>query len=122
MMGKKVSVIVPVYNTERYLPRCLDSVLSQTLKEIEVIVVIDASPDDSRGVAREYQKQDDRIKVVEKEINEGLAAARNSGVAVASGEYIIHLDSDDEIVRGILVCKDGKILHEGALSAMGEGK
>jgi glycosyltransferase involved in cell wall biosynthesis len=91
----KVSVIIPVYNTINYLMKCLDSVLNQSLKEIEAVVVIDASPDNSIDVVHDYQKKDSRIKIVNKVVNEGLAAARNSGVAVSSGDYIIHLDSDD---------------------------
>ncbi|MEJ8567758.1 glycosyltransferase family 2 protein [Elongatibacter sediminis] len=91
----KVSVIIPVYNTAEYLPDCLESVLGQTLREIEVVVVIDGSPDHSIDVVRGYQQRDKRIVVVNKPVNEGLPEARNSGVGVAHGRYIIHLDSDD---------------------------
>lgn len=96
----KVSVIIPVYNTADYLRQSLDSVLNQSLKEIEVVVVVDASPDESLDIVRNYQQNDGRIVVVNKEINEGLPAARNSGVDVCSGEYIIHLDSDDFWIDG----------------------
>ena len=91
----KVSVIIPVYDTAEYLEQCLDSVLNQTLIDIEIIVVDDASPDNSLEILRSYQSKDDRIKIIEKSENQGLPAARNSGVAISAGEYIIHLDSDD---------------------------
>ena len=95
MSNPKVSVIIPVYNTAEYLKQCLDSVLGQTFQNIEVVIVNDASPDHSLDIIHDYQEKDGRIKVVDKPVNAGLAAARNSGVAVAAGEYVIHLDSDD---------------------------
>lgn len=95
MDGTKISVVIPVYGTEAYLRECLDSVIAQTLRAIEVIVIIDASPDRSAEVARCYAENDHRIKVIEKPVNEGLPAARNTGVAASAGEYVIHLDSDD---------------------------
>ncbi len=95
MSDVKVSVIIPVYNTEDYIMKCLDSVLNQSLAEIEIIVVVDASPDNAIDIVRGYQKNDVRIHIINKEFNEGISAARNSGVAVSSGDYIIHLDSDD---------------------------
>jgi len=90
----KVSVIVPVYNVELYLPACLDSVLSQTLQEIEVICINDGSPDNSLGILRRYEQQDARVKVIDKH-NEGVGKARNDGIAAATGEYIAFMDSDD---------------------------
>jgi glycosyltransferase involved in cell wall biosynthesis len=95
MIRPKISVIIPVYNTAEYLPQCLDSVLMQNLEEIEIVVVIDCSPDNSMEIAQEYQKRDRRITIIEKPVNEGLPVARNSGVDASTGEYIIHLDSDD---------------------------
>lgn len=90
----KVSVIVPVYNTEQYLPRCLDSIISQTLKEIEVICVDDGSTDGSSGILDTYREKDSRILVF-RQPNMHLGIARNNGLKYASGEYIIFWDSDD---------------------------
>ena len=91
-----ISVIVPVYNVERYLPRCLDSLINQTLKDIEIICINDGSPDNSLEILEEYAKKDSRIKVINQE-NAGLSAARNNGMSAASGEYIGFVDSDDWI-------------------------
>ncbi len=93
----KVSVIVPVYNTEKYLDRCIKSLVNQTLKDIEIILVDDKSPDNSPRMCDEYSKKDRRIKVIHKEKNEGLGYARNSGMTIATGEYIGFVDSDDYI-------------------------
>lgn len=95
-MKPKVSVIVPVYNVENYLGRCMESLLNQTLKEIEIILVDDGSPDKCPQMCNEYVKQDCRVKVVHK-ANAGLGYARNSGIEVASGEYIAFVDSDDYV-------------------------
>lgn len=92
----KISVVVPVYNTERYLRRCLDSILNQTLREIEVIIVNDESPDNSHKIIEEYKLKDSRIKVINKK-NGGISSARNTGIEYANGKYIIHIDSDDWI-------------------------
>ena len=90
----RVSVIIPVYNTEQYLRECLESVVSQTLTEIEIICVNDGSPDSSGDILGEFAGRDDRIVVIDQE-NLGLSGARNAGVAVARGEYLHFLDSDD---------------------------
>lgn len=90
----KVSVIVPVYNVEQYLERCLKSLIEQTLKEIEIICVNDGSKDNSLSILKDYAKKDSRIKIINKE-NEGISAARNSGIDIAKGEYISFIDSDD---------------------------
>ena len=90
----KVSVIIPVYNTEKYLRQCLDSVLNQTMKEIEVICVDDGSTDSSAEILKEYEANDDRVKVLYQD-NLGAGAARNKGLAIAKGEYLSFLDSDD---------------------------
>lgn len=91
----KVSVIIPVYNTEKYLRKCLDSVCSQTLKDIEIICVNDCSPDNSLDILREYAENDDRIKIIDFAENKGAAAARNAGIDLARGEYLGFVDSDD---------------------------
>lgn len=93
---KTVSVVVPVYKTEAYLEKCVDSILSSTYKNIEVVLVDDGSPDNSGKICDEYAEKDTRVKVIHKE-NGGLSSARNSGIAVASGEYITFVDSDDTI-------------------------
>ena len=92
----KVSVIIPVYNVEQYLERCLDSVVNQTLKDIEIICVNDGSTDGSLQILEKYAKNDARIKILTRK-NGGLAAARNTGLEHASGEYIGFIDSDDWI-------------------------
>lgn len=93
-MEVKVSIIVPIYNVEKYLPQCVESLINQTLKDIEIILVDDGSPDKSGQIAEEYAKKDKRIKVVHQE-NAGLGPARNSGIENATGEYIGFVDSDD---------------------------
>ena len=89
-----VSVIVPVYNVERYLEKCVDSILSQTYKNIELILVDDGSTDKSSAICDEYEKRDPRVKVRHKQ-NGGQADARNQGIGMATGEYIGFIDSDD---------------------------
>ena len=90
----KVSIIIPVYNVEKYLRECLDSVINQTLNDIEIICVNDGSTDNSLNILKEYVSNDNRIKIVNQE-NKGAGAARNQGIKIASGEYIIFLDGDD---------------------------
>lgn len=92
----KISVIVPVYNVEKYLPRCMESLLNQTLKDIEIIMVDDGSTDRSGDLCEEYSRVDSRVKVIHK-INGGLGFARNSGIDTAVGEYIAFADSDDYV-------------------------
>jgi len=98
MKGNKVniSIIVPVYKVERYINRCIDSILSQTYKEIEIILVNDGSPDNCGVICGEYAKKDNRIRVIHKE-NGGLSSARNTGIDLAQGDYIGFVDSDDWI-------------------------
>lgn len=92
----KVSVIVPVYNVEKYLARCVNSLLGQTLHDIEIILVDDGSPDRCPLMCDAYAEEDKRIKVIHKE-NGGLGYARNSGIDAATGEYVAFLDSDDYV-------------------------
>lgn len=91
-----VSIIVPVYNAEKYLRKCIDSILSQTFKDIEVILVDDGSSDKSGEICDSYAKKDNRIRVFHQE-NGGVSVARQAGLDAASGEYIIHADPDDWI-------------------------
>lgn len=97
MANVRISVIIPVYNTGKYLKRCLESIVNQNFREIEIIIVNDCSTDNSLKIIDDYIKQDDRIILINKEKNEGLSAARNSGIGIAKGEYIAHIDSDDWI-------------------------
>ncbi len=91
-----VSVIVPVYKVEKYLEKCIESILAQTYKDFELILVDDGSPDNSGAICDEYAKKDSRIKVIHKE-NGGASSARNTGIEVAQGEFINFIDSDDII-------------------------
>ena len=92
----KISVIVPVYNVEKYLRKCIESILNQTFREFELILVDDGSTDSSGKICDEYALKDSRIKVIHKE-NGGASSARNAGLDVAKGEYIGFVDSDDWI-------------------------
>ena len=94
MENIKVSVILPVYNVEKYLKQCLDTIVGQTLKEIEILCVDDGSTDDSVQILKEYEQKDHRIKVLSQK-NAGAGAARNLGLRHASGKYLSFLDSDD---------------------------
>ena len=96
MATPKVSIIVPVYNTEKYLKQCIDSITSQTLDDIEIIIVDDGSKEECALLCDELAKGDSRIKVIHKE-NAGVGIARNSGLEIASGEYVGFIDSDDYI-------------------------
>lgn len=91
-----VSVVIPIYNTEKFLAKCLDSVINQTFKYLEIICINDGSPDNSLQILEEYQKKYDRIKIINQN-NQGVSAARNNGIENANGEYIFFLDSDDYI-------------------------
>lgn len=91
----KVSVIIPVYNTEKHLKQCLKSVVSQSLYEIEIIVVNDCSPDASDLIINEIANSDSRLVCLKHQQNQGLPTARNTGMKAAKGKYLIHLDSDD---------------------------
>lgn len=91
----KISVIIPVYNVEKYLRQCLDSVINQTYKDIEIICVNDASIDSSAEILKEYEKKDDRMKILQNEQNLKAGLTRNRGLEIATGDYIHFLDSDD---------------------------
>lgn len=91
---EKVSIIIPVYNVEKYLPKCLDSVLGQTYADLEIICVDDGTPDRSAAVILSYAEKDGRIKLISQK-NQGLSGARNTGIKSATGEYIVFLDGDD---------------------------
>ncbi len=94
-----VSVIIPIYNVERYLKQCLRSVLNQTYKDMEIILVNDASPDGSLTICKQFAERDSRITIIDKKVNEGVDMARFSGLDAAKGEYIYFIDPDDWLAR-----------------------
>lgn len=97
MLKPKISIIIPVYNVEKYLSECLDSCINQTMEDIEIICVDDCSTDNSFKILEEYQQKDSRIKIFRHAENKKQGAARNKGLEVATGEYIWFVDSDDYI-------------------------
>ena len=98
----KISVIIPVYNVEKYIAECLESVINQTYKNLEIICVDDCGSDNSMKIVQDYAKKDSRIKIIRHEKNRGLAPARNTGLDAAEGSFIFFLDSDDYILPDIL--------------------
>lgn len=101
MENELISVIVPVYNVEPYLKECLDSIINQTYKNLEIILIDDGSLDNCGKICDEYAKKDNRIKVIHKE-NGGLSSARNAGLDIAEGEYISFIDSDDYVAENFI--------------------
>lgn len=95
-MSELISIIIPIYNVEKYLRRCIDSVISQTYQNIEIILVDDGSPDKSGEICDEYKVLDKRVKVIHKK-NAGLSDARNAGIDIAKGKFLTFVDSDDWI-------------------------
>ena len=106
----KISVVVTVYNVEKYIQRCIESIQNQTVKDIEIIVVDDATPDNSMDIVEEIANNDNRIKIVRHEKNMGLMWARKTGYTAAQGEYITFCDSDDYLPQNAL-----KLLYNEAL-------
>lgn len=106
----RISVIIPVYNTEKYLVRCVDSILNQTYTDLEIILVDDGSTDKSGSICDTYREKDPRIKVIHKE-NAGLPQARKSGVEAATGQFIYFVDSDDWVEDNLLA-----LLHRAITS------
>ena len=95
-----ISIIVPIYNVQKYLDRCMKTLLNQTYRNIEIILVDDESPDECPKMCEEYTKIDQRVKVIHKK-NGGLGFARNSGLEIAQGKYIIFVDSDDYVTENM---------------------
>jgi len=113
-MKTKVSIIVPVYNVEQYLEKCLESLVNQTLKDIEIILINDGSPDNSEKIIKKYQKKyQDKIVYIKKE-NEGQGEARNWALKIAKGEYVTFVDSDDYINTKMLEVLYQKAKKENA--------
>lgn len=101
-MNELISVIIPVYKVEKYLKRCIDSVIKQTYEKLEIILVDDGSPDKCPKICDEYAKKDARIRVIHQK-NSGLSVARNNGIDIAQGKFIVFVDSDDYIENDMLV-------------------
>lgn len=95
-----VSIVIPVYNCEKYIETCINSVVNQNYKNIEIIIVNDGSADGSLAIINYFKRLDNRIVCIDKQNNEGLVLARRSGVSIARGKYIQHLDSDDSLLEG----------------------
>ena len=114
----KISVITPIYGVEKFIGRCVESLMQQTIDGVEYIFVNDATPDKSmdvlRSVVERYPVKASQVKIVEHEHNKGLPAARNSGMAVATGEYLFHCDSDDYVEPDMLETLYSKALEAGA--------
>ena len=106
-MGDKISIIVPVYKVEAYLSECIESIINQTYRNLEIILVDDGSPDKCGEICDEYAKKDERIHVIHKK-NEGVARARNDGIEYAGGDYISFIDSDDWIAENAY-----EVLYQG---------
>ena len=98
-MNKKVSIIVPVYNAEKYLVRSLNSILNQTYKNLEIIIIDDCSTDNSKKIIKEYALKDNRIIPFYSEINQGVSKSRNIGLSTFSGDYVVFVDADDFMVK-----------------------
>ncbi len=96
MRNELISIIVPVYNVERYLNECLENLINQTYKNIEILLINDGSTDNSREICEHYLQHDNRIKIIDK-VNGGLSDARNTGIGYATGEYLTFVDSDDVV-------------------------
>lgn len=108
-----ISVIVPIYNTERYLRRCVDSIINQTYKDLEIILVNDGSTDNCPQICDEYKEKDNRIRVIHQE-NKGLSGARNTGIENARGEELAFIDSDDCIHTTMMDVLHGLLIEEQA--------
>ena len=97
-----ISLILPIYNVEEYIAKCLESVINQTFKDIEIICVNDFTMDNSMTIVKEYAKRDSRIKIINNQTNRGLGGARNAGLDIANGEFIIFVDTDDQLMPSMV--------------------
>ena len=113
-MKPKISVIVPIYNVEEYLEKCLDSLVNQTLKDIEIILINDGSPDNSEAIVKKYLKKYKEKIIYHKKENEGQGIARNYGIKLAKGEFISFVDSDDYIDLTMLEKLYNKAIKENS--------
>jgi glycosyltransferase involved in cell wall biosynthesis len=106
----KVAICIPVYNVEKYIRRCLESIVNQTYKDLEIIVVNDCTPDNSMAIVERFAHEDDRIRIIKHEHNKGLMWARRTGYMAASGDYITFCDSDDYLPENAI-----ELLYEEAI-------
>lgn len=117
-MTPKISIIIPVYNVEKYLVECLDSVLAQTFNDFECIVIDDGSPDNCPAICDEYARKDNRIKVIHKK-NGGVSSARNVGLDAVRGEWVVFVDSDDWIDKRYLEVLYANAIKQGVDVSIG---
>lgn len=113
MTMSQVSIIIPVYNAEKYLYKCIHSVINQTYKDIEIIIINDGSTDSSLLICRKFEKNDSRIRIINKK-NEGVSKARNIGIDYAKGKYIAFIDADDYIEKNMIENMFNRITKENA--------
>ncbi len=113
MSENKISVVIPIYNVEKYLAKCIDSILAQTYQNLEIILVDDGSTDNSPAICDEYEKKDVRIKVIHKS-NGGLSDARNRGIEISTCDYICFVDSDDYIAENMLEILLTRMIKDGS--------
>lgn len=118
-MQPLISILVPVYNVERYLARCLNSIVTQTYSNLEIILVNDGSSDRSGGICDEYAAQDSRIRVIH-QANAGVATARNKALAAVSGEYFMFVDSDDYLSADAVQLLYARLISDGSDMAVGK--
>ena len=112
-MYEKISIIVPIYNVEQYLERCVNSIIKQTYKNLDIILIDDGSTDGSPAICDRYEKSEERIRVLH-QVNQGLSAARNSGIEIANGEYFCFVDSDDYVAEDLIEKLYSMLLEQGA--------
>ena len=120
-MEDLITVVVPIYKVEKYLEKCIDSIIKQTYENLEIILVDDGSPDKCPQICDEYAKKDSRIKVIHKK-NGGLSDARNAGIDIAKGEYITFVDSDDYIEKDYVEVLYDSIKENDSDMAIGSHK
>ena len=96
-MKELITVIIPIYNAEKWIERCVDSVLRQKYKNLEILLINDSSTDNSKEICKKMQYKDDRVKLICQKENKGVSAARNRGIELAKGDYIAFVDADDYI-------------------------
>ena len=110
-MNKLISIIMPVYNAEKYLNRSIESIMNQTYNNIEIILVNDGSTDNSLEICTSYQEKDNRIKLIN-QANKGVSFARNKGIDEATGDYIMFIDSDDYVEKNMIEDMVSKITED----------
>lgn len=121
-MEDLISIIIPIFNLENYLPNCIDSIVKQTYKNIEIILVDDGSTDGSINICRAYERQDKRVRVIKKKENEGAGMARNAGIDIAKGQYIMFIDGDDFVANNYVEELFKMLLKTNADIAICRGK